>query len=626
MLRLTSLEARDSKIKYLTGLEDATNLIRMTLPYNKISNLTPLTGLIHLEYLLLWGNPISDLSPLASLTQLRYLHLGLCEVSDVSPLGGLTGLTNLYLHGNQISGIKPLAKLTQLTHLWLGWNLIVDVSPLSNLTSLTELILSPNRIVDFSPLEGLLLTRFEYDEVCELTDIPGIPVQERIQNRNFPSVFQAWYDILNRPGLSREDRIAHHDLYLGAWFGLHWLETDQGFQLVGNLDRARQERDALLALNPNLIFIVGIVMRDNWPNKQPEDWPHWIRDEEGNRIQAIDYSAFLMDFTHPEVQDLIVQEATAVAKCGLYDGLFLDWWREDWIVLRGYRTHEEEQRARDIIIQRVRAAVGDDFLIWVNPNRSKPLRAMPYINGLFMETVRDHDGGYTRNGLVEIESTLLWAEENLGELPINSLEGWGIETEAPDSPINRRWMRVFTTMGLTHSDGYVLYITGSRSLNHEHNWSTFEPTHAETHNRGITHNHGHDHYWYDFWDANLGKPIDPKAQQYQNIEGLFIREFTNGWAVYNRSGQAQTITLSASATPVSEREGSSASQTHVLPDLDGEIYLTSKSFADVNGDGRINILDLVQVANGLGKSAPDPNGDGAVNILDLVFVAQQFSQ
>ena len=61
-------------------------------------------------------------------------------------------------------------------------------------------------------------------------------------------------------------------------------------------------------------------------------------------------------------------------------------------------------------------------------------------------------------------------------------------------------------------------------------------------------------------------------------------------------------------------------------DLDGEIYLTTRSFADVNGDGKVNVLDLVQVANGFGKSTPDPNGDGKVNILDLVFVAQQFSQ
>ena len=193
------------------------------------------------------------------------------------------------------------------------------------------------------------------------------------------------------------------------------------------------------------------------------------------------------------------------------------------------------------------------------------------------------------------------SEQNLRAPRINCLEGWGIPTEAPDSPDNRRRMRVFTTMSLTHSDGYVVYNTGGGEA-------------------------GHGHFWYPFWDANLGYPIGPKAQQYQNTEGLFIREFTNGWAVYNRSGQAQTISLPESATPVSDRGNNAASQTHLLPDLDGEIYLTSKSFADVNGDGKVNVLDLVQVANGFGKSAPDPNGDGVVNILDLVFVAQQFSQ
>ena len=556
--------------------------------------------------------------------KLQYLDLAANQISDIAPFAGFTALIRLNVGWNEIVDISPLANLKALRYLTLNANRIVDVSPLANLKQLQELRIDDNRIVDISPLDGLSLTHFEYDEVCELAEVPGPPVQERIQNRSFPSVFQAWYDILNRPGVSREDRITHHDLYLGSWFGLHWLETDQGFQLVGNLERARQERDTLLTLNPNMIFIVSILMRDDWPHKHPEDWPHWIRDAEGNRVSATDYSAFLMDFTHPDVQDIIVQQAIAVAKCGLYDGIFLDWWREDWIVLKGYRTYEEEQQARDMIIQRVCAAVGDDFLIWVNPNRGKPLRAMPYINGLFMETVRYDD--YALDGLIEIENTLLWAEENLGETPINGLEGWGVESEAPDSPTNLRWMRLFTTMGLTHSDGYVLYITGIRSPNHEHDWITFEPTHAEAHTRGSIHNHGHDHYWYDFWDADLGRPVGPKAKLYEGVPGVFIREFTKGWAVYNRSGVAQTITLPSSATPVSDRGSNSASQTHTLPDLDGEIYLTTKSFADVNGDGKINILDLVQVANGFGKSAPDPNGDGVVNILDLVFVAQQFGQ
>ena len=175
-------------------------------------------------------------------------------------------------------------------------------------------------------------------------------------------------------------------------------------------------------------------------------------------------------------------------------------------------------------------------------------------------------------------------------------------------------MRVFTTMSLILSDGYVMYNTGTGAIP--------GPDPDAIYPWGP----GHEHWWYPFWDADLGRPVGPQAQLYQNIEGLFIREFTNGWAVYNRSGKAQTITLPASATPVSDRGGAAASQLHLLPDLDGEMYLKGKNPADVNGDGKINILDLVQVANGFGKSTPDPNGDGAVNILDLVFVAQQLSQ
>ena len=45
--------------------------------------------------------------------------------------------------------------------------------------------------------------------------------------------------------------------------------------------------------------------------------------------------------------------------------------------------------------------------------------------------------------------------------------------------------------------------------------------------------------------------------------------------------------------------------------------------ADVNGDGAVNILDLVVVAQGLGTDKPeaDVNRDGVVNVLDLVQVA-----
>ena len=65
---------------------------------------------------------------------------------------------------------------------------------------------------------------------------------------------------------------------------------------------------------------------------------------------------------------------------------------------------------------------------------------------------------------------------------------------------------------------------------------------------------------------------------------------------------------------------------HVLPDLDGEIYLKAITgeVADVNRDGTVNVLDLVIVANAFGEAAPDLNGDGTVNVLDLVLVANSF--
>ena len=64
----------------------------------------------------------------------------------------------------------------------------------------------------------------------------------------------------------------------------------------------------------------------------------------------------------------------------------------------------------------------------------------------------------------------------------------------------------------------------------------------------------------------------------------------------------------------------------MLADLDGEIYLKAETppTADVNGDGVVNIQDLVIVANAFGETEPDLNGDGTVNVLDLVLVANSF--
>ena len=610
MKRLTGLNAADSRITDVTGLEHAVNLTWLSLGGNEIRDLRPLAGLNQLETLYIWVNPISDISPLANLTQLRVLDLGGCQISDIMPLATLIQLRHLNLRFNSIQDITPLENLTELTALNLSHNRIVDISPLGNLTKLEKLWIQRNNIADHSPLDTLSLIVFEYDENCVL---PSLSIHERIENRSFPSVFAAWGGIgwspvLNLPERSDLEQMALHDLYFCCLiFNQQFRETPEGKRVVGEMNQAIELRDAYLAQNPNMLFIAGLEMREAYSTSHPEDSPYWLRDENGKRIVAWDDGWLFLDFTKPIVIDKIVEEAIAVAKCGLYDGIFFDWWTEEGPVLannetgwaEGYVGFEAEQRARDIILTRIREAVREDFLILVNTNRLKIPRTGWAINGTFMETGRDYDKGYTYDGLIEIESTLLWAEENLREPRVNCLEGWGIPTEPLDSLINLRWMRVFTTMSLTHSDGYVLY------------------------NGGIQ----HEHYWYDFWDADLGQPIGERAQLDENREGLFIREFTNGWAVYNRSGKPQEIRLPEQATGV---EGGLRRTLHIVPDLDGEIYLKSglqtPPTVDVNGDSIVNILDLVAVANGFGTDAPDVNGDGVVNILDLVAVANRLGQ
>ena len=636
MLHLTRLHVESPDLNNLTGLEHAINLedlflgnVGMVSDLNPISNLTslrnlnvggnrisdirPLVGLVHLAGLSLYDNSVADIAPLANLTNLTYLNLAHNGIETLEPLAGLIHLQTLDLFDNRVGDITPVANMTALTTLILTHNQVEDLTPLANHPSLAKLYIRDNLIADFSPLDGLNLIELEYDKPCNIAPLLP-PVRERIESRNFPSVFQAWDDVVGLDHLTSNQRYALHDLHWSPFFGLGWLRTATeptygvATSLSGDLMRAREIRQRRLDQNPNMVFLVEIRLHNHFtPEAYPPDSDFWLRDAQGQIIKN-SVNEHLINFVKPEVQDLLAKRIIAIARCGLYDGVFLDGFLNHGTGFVGAQFHSAAEE--DLvqvwlnIFQAVRSQMRDDFLIIINTNRSKATRYAAYINGTFMETGKDYEGGYTHEGLADIESTLIWSEKNFRSPQINCLEGWGMSIEPPDGSNNLRWMRVFTTMSLTLSDGYVLYNINRNMPDDPHHW----------------------HLWYPFWDANLGQPIGPKTQEYADIDGLYIREFTNGWAVYNRSGQAQTISLPESATPVSDRGSNDASTTHLLPDLDGEIYLTPKSVADVNRDRRVNVLDLLQVANSLGESTPDPNGDGVVDILDLVFITQQFSQ
>ena len=561
MLQLIKLDVTDRGVANLTGLEFATNLTLLFIGQNPITDLSPIAGLTKLETLYMWATPVSDITPVANLTHLNDFRASYCEIADISPIANLVKLEKLSLHGNEIT----------------------DITPLANLTQLRLLNIENNRITDHSPLDGLSVEELTRDLETPC-DMPPLPLAPRIEHRNFPSLFTAWSDKSKWPSFDL--------IFCCPRFESHLTPTDDGYQfrtVNPSWDGPIRIRDGYLEENPTMVFLHGISVIWHHLDTLPEDSPWWLRDENGE-IQ-LQWDMGLMNLNHPGWQQRVIDQVAAIDQCGLYDGLFIDGWSE-W-----HNERRGQLQGQVAILKGIRERVRDNFLIMVNTNDWQAPASAPYINGLFMETVfprRERSPQGIEERLSKIENTLKWAEETLREPRIIGLEGRHYSDEPPDNPKNMRWMRVFTTLSLTFSDGYFAFPL-----------------------RGGP--------WYDFWNADLGRPVGEKGQLYQETEELYIREYTNGWAVYNHSGAAQIVTLPEEVRSVAS--GLSNAE-HAVLNLDGDIFLriSPELPGDINGDGVVNVLDLTLVAQALGTDSrnADVNADGVVNVFDLVVVANQF--
>ena len=319
MLRLTSLDAGgDRGIADLTGLQYATNLLGLDL----------------------YHNPIVDIRPLAHLTKLEGFNLWGCRIVDLSPLHDLKNLKTIILGNNQISDITPLANLVQLTNLGLDNNQIRDISPLVNLVNLERLDIRDNLVADVSPLNRLSLIEFEYDEVCD-TKLFLPSVRERIESRSFPSVFQAWDNIVGLDRLTWDQRVALHDLHWSPFFGLHWRRTPTepthgvATSLAGDLANAREVRQRRLDQNPNMVFLVEVRIHGHFTEEEyPPGSDFWLRDAQNQILRDRD-GQYLINFLKPEVQELLAKRMIAVERCGVFDGVMIDGFFSEWNRIRG---------------------------------------------------------------------------------------------------------------------------------------------------------------------------------------------------------------------------------------------------------------------------------------------------
>ncbi|MEM6631617.1 MAG: hypothetical protein AAF694_18190 [Bacteroidota bacterium] len=376
-------------------------------------------------------------------------------------------------------------------------------------------------------------------------------LEMKIQGRSFPSVFQAWYGI-DMPQLPREtlsDRLAlaaKHDILweeplsqLGEGvdlvLGLEWEGEHHGLSRSfekNSLSRALENRQALLTLNPHMVFLMEIRWRDAPMSFFPAESEYWKRDENGKVIEGWlgGWEPFYMlDYDNEAFQDNVAAQAKLALESGVYDGIMLDW--------SGHLS----------IIQKVREAIGEQGLIIVNihDDIEDGKKYREYINGSFMElnpldqsTLTTDDPSL--NNLRKwdtIREALLWFEEHLQEPQINCLEVWGARKDL-------QRMRATSALALTHSDGYVLY---------------GDPNPLKTPD--------HLHDWYDFWEVDLGRPTG-ELEQLPNQ--AYRRSYDHGWVYYNHYGNgAVEVKFEQEMRRISDGQVATSFR---MEDRDGEIF------------------------------------------------------
>ena len=174
MERLEDLNVPNRDIRDLTGLQFATNLNELNIRGNSISDLSPIAGLINLRQLSLGENPVSDISPLRGLTNLTILYFERTRVSDISPLRGLTNLTNLTFHHTLVSDPSPIAGLINLKGLDFNITNISDVSVVAGLVNLEFVAFPASNMSDLSQVEGLTNLNHIFSWGNPLTDVSAL--------------------------------------------------------------------------------------------------------------------------------------------------------------------------------------------------------------------------------------------------------------------------------------------------------------------------------------------------------------------------------------------------------------------------------------------------------------------
>ena len=649
MKRLERLELQSRGTQDLTGLQFATNMDRLVLgPWgeegnqgNQISDLSPIAGLINLRTLWINNNPVSDISPLKglkNLTDLRFRNAYV--VSDLSPIAGLVNLTALDLFGNNVSDLSPLAGLINLEWLTFERNNVSDLSPLAGLINLETLLFAGNdKISDLSPLAGLINLKRILSWGESISDLSPLAGLTKLENVNICGVNLS--DLTPLAGLTglkelylRSNRISDVSPLTGLTeltrLNLSRNEISDISPLAGltNLEWLRLNNNEISDFSPldGLRENIKLIWYDNpgYPKGGPKIEGPWLWAVLPEIKSAqLDSSTDLLS----EASGGMVTE-TEIATHGAIEGKSVGTsaWVSHKLPPTGRIQDILKDSSSDTVIYgsiSLHSPQEQDTTIYVGSNQDLKV----WLNGVLIH----------QNNTTERESSRDYTDF----YPVTLKQG----------------RNVLLVAVLTHSNAFFGFEPGTDYTVSMGVGYTFSktPIHlGDTFTLNVRAENVSDLAGWQFDIA-----FDPTVLEAVDVtEGNFLK--TNGGSTFFQSGSIDNATGKITGLSAARLSTQGVTGTGVLIQVRfkaksaGETQLALQNFqfgsvtgdsipagpheirivveeglptGDVNRDGVISILDLILVAQQLGKRVPagspvDVNGDGVVSILDLIRVAQ----
>jgi alpha-tubulin suppressor-like RCC1 family protein len=349
---------------------------------------------------------------------------------------------------------------------------------------------------------------------------------------------------------------------------------------TGEIQKRRSLRAELKAVHPEAKILAGISFAQAEIGLYlPDSQSWWLRDSAGAVLSPVPGSACgLLDFSSHDFVSRLAQRVKSLMDTGCVDGVYLKGWDAEsvWpagsVPQRGIAGYSQEP-ARLELLGALRQAVGAGWIV-AEVGAGENGVGLTELDGVYLVASNeaplngppaddwnpDPYSGSGFNSWSRIQESLLaFGREGILRKPGSVfLEAWSRYGRLDPRNLQARIKGLAMSLCLT--DGGYLFC--------EPDWWQ---------ENGVPANPGQ-HAWYPEWNKILGKPIEPR-QSAPNSEGVYMREFENGWAMFRPASQSKSgaVHLSEEATSVRiENKGTS----FILSPGEGDLFVKTKRSQD----------------------------------------------